>query len=189
MLDSIAAVWFNSSAWFFEGVNVRQFNLFEEGVMKAYATVVLIVVLMLAPCARADTKAQRLELKTEQATLVVKDHDGKPLAKAPVKLLDAEGKVVATLATDAEGKCQLKDIDAGKYKLVIAARATVSFSASDKAKVGRLLVMLPPPAEYAAGGEKKAFQMPALLTFIIGGVAVAAVTIAAVSGGGGGGGH
>ena len=157
--------------------------------MKSYVAVLVAMALLMAPCASAAVKADALELKTGTIALTVKDHDGKALPKAEVKLLGTDGKVQRTVTTDDEGKSELKDMKAGSYKLVIASRAVLPFAVSDKAKVDTLLVVLPAPVKYAAGDAKKAFVLPTLLTFVIGAVAVGGLTVAAVSGGGGGSGH
>jgi len=134
--------------------------------------VLLAVALFLAPCASAAVKAQALEMKSGVVSLTVKEHDGKPLPKATVKLLGADGKVKLTIVADKNGECALKDLKPGAYKLVLADRAMLPFTVSDKGKVTTLLVVLPPPPKYAAGEAKKALAMPTLATFIIGTVAV-----------------
>ena len=157
--------------------------------MKDCMAVLLAVVLFLAPCAPAAVRAQALELKTGTASLSIKDHDGTGLAKALVKLMTADGELQRTVTADPQGECELKDLKVGSYKLIIADRAVLPLTVSDKGKVTSLLVVLPAPVKYAAGDAKKAFALPTLLTFIIGAVAVGGLTVAAASGGGGGGGH
>ena len=140
--------------------------------MRSYVAVVVIVSFLLAPCAQADIKAPHLELKAGDVAVTVRNHDGKEFANAGAKLLDTAGKEVATMAADANGKGLLKDLKPGDYKLVVADRAIVNLTVSDKGKVTKLLVVLPAPPRYAAGAPKKAMSMPTLLTFIIGTAAV-----------------
>ena len=115
----------------------------EEGDMKSCVAVLVAVALFWAPCADAKVKAQKLELKAGDVALTVKDHDGKSLAKAEVKLQGAKDKLLSTVKTDKEGKATLKGLKPGAYKLVVADRAVVKFTVSDKAKVATLLVVLP----------------------------------------------
>lgn len=157
--------------------------------MKDIVAVSLAVALLLAPCASAAVKAQELVIKSGAISLTVKTHDGKPLPKATVKLLGADGKVKLTVVADKNGECALKDLKPGAYKLILADRAMLPFTVSDKGKVTTLLLVLPPPPKYAAGEAKKALAMPTLTTFIIGAVAVGIGIYLIVHDGGGSHGH
>jgi len=142
--------------------------------MLVRSVVVLAIVLMvMTPCASAAVKAQQLEMKAGTATVTVKEHTGRVLEKAEVALKGASGKTVATFATDKKGQFTVKDLAPGAYRLVVANRAQVPFSVTDKANVTSLVVVLPAPPKYAAGQPKRAFAMPTLLVFIIGAAAVA----------------
>jgi len=152
--------------------------------MRSYVAVVVIVSFLLAPCAQADVKTQRLELKAGDVAVTVRNHDGREFANAGAKLLNSADKEVATLAADAKGKGVLKDLKPGDYKLVVAERAIVNFTVSDKAKVTKVLIVLPAPPRYAAGAEKKAIAMPTLLTFIIGTAAIVGLGFLIFDGGG-----
>ena len=155
-----------------------------------YLCVVMVIVFLWAPCASAAVKAQELELKAGTAALTVKTHDNKALAEAEIKLLGADDKVLDKVLCDKEGKSSLKDLKVGTYKLIIADRAQLPFTVSEKATVTSVLIVLPPPAKYAAGEAKKMAGVPTLVVFIVGAVAVAGagVAAAAAAGGGGGGG-
>ena len=153
--------------------------------MKHYVAVMLVVALLMAPCASAAVRAQALEMKTGTISVTVKTHDGKVLPRAALTLLKTGTKVKVTIVADEKGQCGLKDLDAGEYKLVVAGRAILPFTVSDKAKVSDLLVVLPAPPKYAAGEVRQAWAMPTLTTFIIGTVAVAVGILLITSGGGG----
>jgi hypothetical protein len=127
----------------------------------------------MAPCAYADGRTQRLELGSGTISTTVKNHDGKPLAKWDLNLFDKDDRLVASAKTDAKGTCKLDGVKPGAYRLVVAKRAAVPFSVSDKAETEELMIVLPAPRKYAAGEAKEAVKLPVLLTFIIGGIAVA----------------
>ena len=152
--------------------------------MRSYVAVVVIVSFLLAPCAQADVKTQQLELKAGDVAVTVRNHDGREFANAGAKLLNSADKEVSTMAADAKGKGVLKDLKPGDYKLVVADRAIVNFTVSDKAKVTKVLIVLPAPPRYAAGAEKKAIAMPTLLTFIIGTAAIVGLGFLIFDGGG-----
>lgn len=156
--------------------------------MRHSIAVVMVVSLLMAPCASAAVKAQELELKAGAVSVSVKTHDGKPVPGAEMTLLKVGSKVKRTITADAKGMCTLKDLDAGTYKLIVAGRAMLPFTVSSKAKVDTVVVVLPPPAKYAAGDAKETLTMPTLTTFIIGAVAIT-VVILLLSGGGGSSGH
>ena len=156
--------------------------------MRRYVAVLATVVLLMAPCASADVRAQQLELRCGTATLTVRNHDGTPLPAAEIKLQTREGRPLQTVACDKRGAGTLKDLRPGSYRVVVARRAIVPFSVNDKARLSSLLIVLPAPPRYAAGEPRRALALPTLLVFIIGGLAVAAGLISP-SGSGGGGGH
>ena len=140
--------------------------------MRSMVAVVVMVALLLAPCATAVAKPQALEVKPGTLSVTVKSHEGEALSDAEVKLLDADGKSALSATVDKDGKCELEKLEAGSYELVIADRAKVPFTVSDKAEVDTLLVVMPPPAKYAAGDAQKTMTMPTIVTFIIGTIAV-----------------
>lgn len=166
--------------WLVEGMTMRQ-----------YVAVALVVLLLMAPCASAAVKTQALEMKSGTISVTVKTHDGKVLSDAALTLIKTGVKGKVSVTTDKKGQCGLKDLKPGAYKLVVAGRAILPFSVSDKAKVSQVLVVLPEPEKYAAGAPKKAITMPTLTTFIIGSLAVAAGILLLSGGGGssGSGGH
>ena len=144
----------------------------------------LAVVCFAGVALHADVKTQQLELKAGDVAVTVRNHDGREFANAGAKLLNSADKEVATMAADAKGKGVLKDLKPGDYKLVVADRAIVNFTVSDKAKVTKVLIVLPAPPRYAAGAEKKAIAMPTLLTFIIGTAAIVGLGFLIFDGGG-----
>ena len=103
--------------------------------MKGIVAVAVAVAVFLAPCASAAVKAQTLEMKSGTISLTVKEHDGNALPGAEVKLIGEDGKAKLTVTADKKGECGLKDVKAGAYKLIIANRAMLRFTVSDKAKV------------------------------------------------------
>ena len=160
--------------------------------MRHYVAVVLVVTLLMAPCASAAVTAQALEMKSGTVSVTVKTHDGKALSGAKMTLVKSGAKDKVTVVADGKGQCGLKDLAAGEYTLEVAGRAMLPFTVSDKAKVNVLLVVLPAPVKYAAGDAKKAMAMPTLTTFIIGAVAVGVGIYLLTRGGGSsgsGGGH
>ena len=157
--------------------------------MKHSVAVVLAVALLMAPCALAAPKAPALEMKAGTVSVTVKAHDGKVVPRAKMTLTKMGSKVETTIVADEKGQCELKDLAAGSYKLVVAGRAMLPFTISDKAKVNTLLVVLPPPAKYAAGDAMKKLALPTLTTFIIGSVAVGTTFLLLSSSGGSSGGH
>ena len=140
--------------------------------MRSAMSVVVMVALLLAPCAAAADSAQALEVKPGTVSVSVKTHDGKALPNAEVRVLNADDEATQTVVADENGECGIEELEAGSYKLVVADRAMLPFTVSDKAKVDTLLVVLPPPVEYAAGDVEKTVTVPVLVTFIVGTIAV-----------------
>jgi len=147
--------------------------------------VVVMVALLLAPCATAVAKPQALEVKPGTLSVTVKSHEGEVLADAEVKLLDADGKAALTATVDKNGMCELEELEAGSYKLVVADRAMLPFTVSDKAEVDTLLVVMPPPVKYAAGDAKEAMTLPTIVTFAVGTIAIGIVLYAVFHSSGG----
>jgi len=143
--------------------------------MKAYVAVLLAVVMFITPCAVAATKqARQLEIKPGAVSVTVKNHDGKALPRAALKLMSLNGRPTRRFVTDAKGRCTLTALKLGAYKLLVADRAVVRFVVRERAKVTTLLVVLPPPAKYAAGDPvKRAVKAPPLLVWVLGGMAFA----------------
>ena len=140
--------------------------------MRACVVVVATVALFLAPCARADMASEELELKAGTVTVTVRDHDGQALADAELTVLTAEGETELTIQTNAKGKCEIEDLEAGGYRLIVADRGVLPFAVSEKGEVDSILVVLPPPARYASGDAEKAFALPTLAVFIVGALVV-----------------
>jgi hypothetical protein len=119
--------------------------------MRAWIGVLVSVCVLLQPVAVAEVKVRRAVFNEGTVTVMVKDHIGKPLPKADVKLLSKKGKALQSLKTDAKGECSLEDVETGRYRLVVADRLMVPFHVSSKGKVSKLLVMVPDRPPYGAG--------------------------------------
>jgi len=119
--------------------------------MKNYMTILVAVALLLAPCATAVAATDRLEVKPGTLSVKVLDYRGEMMPEASLKLSNEAGKALGAVKADKEGKCALKDLKAGAYKLLVADRVILSFTVSDKAKVTNLIVVVPARPRYAAG--------------------------------------
>lgn len=119
--------------------------------MKNYMTILVAVALLLAPCATAVAATDRLEVKPGTLSVKVLDYRGEVMPEASLKLSNEAGKALGTVNADKEGKCALKDLKAGAYKLLVADRVILPFTVSNKAKVTDLIVVVPARPRYAAG--------------------------------------
>jgi len=119
--------------------------------MRNYMTILVAVALLLAPCTTAAAAPNSLEVKPGTLSVKVLDCRGKAMPEASLKLANEEGKALRTVKADKEGKCTLKDLEAGAYKLLVAGRVILPFTVSDKAKVTDLIVVVPARPRYAAG--------------------------------------
>ena len=119
--------------------------------MRSYMTILVAVALLLAPCTTAAAAPNSLEVKPGTLSIKVLDYRGKVMPEASLKLSNEEGKALRTVKADKEGKCALKDLEAGAYKLLVADRIILPFHVSDKAKTTNLIVVVPARPRYAAG--------------------------------------
>jgi len=119
--------------------------------MRSYMAILVAVALLLAPCTTAAAAPNSLEVKPGTLSIKVLDYRGKVMPEASLKLSNEAGNALATVKADKEGKCVLKDLEAGAYKLLVADRAILPFTVSDKAKVTNLIVVVPARPRYAAG--------------------------------------
>ena len=54
------------------------------------------------------------------STHVLDTVTGRPAASVAIELRDADGAVLATVTTDADGRVSLGDVEAGEYELIFA---------------------------------------------------------------------
>lgn len=155
--------------------------------MKGYMTILVAVALLLAPCTTAAAAPNSLEVKPGTLSIKVLDYRGKAMPEASLKLTNEAGKALGTVKADKEGKCALKDLKAGAYKLLVADRVILPFIVSDKGKVTNLIIVVPARPRYAAGqlGGLGAFlSNPWVIAALV--ATAIAVPIALHNGGGGG---
>jgi len=101
--------------------------------------------------------------------------DLKPAAKVKIKVVNADGKVVASAVTDEKGAFSLPDLKAGKYQLQIGEDIELQLTVSQTSTVTNLRMVLPQGAEVgaagvaAAGGGLSFIQIGAIGLAVVGG--------------------
>ena len=146
-------------------------------------SLVLAVVVVLYPVmgtsAAVSTKppaASRMVVKAGDVRFRVLSPTGDPVKGVPVEILDAQGRATARAVTGEDGRCVLKGLAAGDYRLKAGVKPLLPVEVAEKGGLENLLLVVP-----AADGEEGSFlglTGTQLTWVVVGGVAVAtAITL------------
>ena len=132
-------------------------NQVAKGCLKVLVVLVLAVYLNLAAWRSAQAAAPAkspvsvlAKAGTVKATALTSDL--KPVAKVTIKVVNADGEVVASAVTDGKGAFILPDLKAGEYQLQIGEDIKVQLIVSQTSTVTNLIMVLPEGAKVGAAG-------------------------------------
>ncbi len=110
---------------------------------------------------------------TLEGTALTSDLD--PVVGVELKVIDADGNVLASAVTDENGKFSLPDLNSGQYRLLVGEDIELNLTVSETSMVTNLRMVLPEGAKVgaagvaAAGGGLSFIQIGAIGLAVVGG--------------------
>ena len=151
-------------------------NNMTRNTLKMLLVVVLAVYPNLAATSSATAApasgAPGIFAKTGELGGTVLNNSLDPVPGTSVKVLDAEGNVIAETVSDASGKFSLPQVQAGQYQLQIGEDVQLSLNVSDLGTTTSVRIVLPADAAVGAAGAAAAAEGTSLLTIGTIGLAV-----------------